>query len=192
MKQGIRRGLIAAMVGALVLAFAGMAGGAIKTKTFSSGEIDRVIPEIGTITHDFALTQKRFKRTKVKDVNLAVRIGHEYLADLDLSLTGPTGRTVDLSSDNGPAGPGSYGDGSESCGGTFTVFNDEAETLVSDGTSPFAGQFRPESRLSTLDGTKAKGAWRLTVTDDESPDGGVLHCAELEVKYKKKKKKRRN
>jgi subtilisin-like proprotein convertase family protein len=188
MKRGVNTGLIVALAGVLVVAFAGIAGGKIKTKTFSSGDVDRVIPAMGTVTHDFGLTQKRFKRSKVKDVDLSIRISHDYMQDVDLSLTGPTGRTVDLSSDNGPAGPGSYGSGSEDCSGTFTVFNDEAETLVSDATSPFADQFVPEQRLSALDGTRVKGVWRLTVTDDESPDPGVFHCAELKVKYKKKKK----
>jgi subtilisin-like proprotein convertase family protein len=178
------------MVGALVLAFAGIAGGKIKTKTFSSGSINE---EFGgalgtpvTITRDITINKKR---SKVKDVDVGVRISHTYAEDVDMSLTGPTGRTVLLSSNNGDD-ENDYGSGSDSCGGTKTVFNDEAETLITEGLAPFNGQFVPEERLSELDGTKLKGTWRLTITDDYSlEDDGTLHCLDLEIKHKKKKKR---
>ena len=190
MNRGIRRALIAAMVGTLALAFAGIAGGKIKTKTFSSGTISEAIPDDGSFTpasHEFFLNQKRFKRSKVQDVNVGVWIDHVYDEDVDISVTGPTGRTVDLSSDNGGS-EDDYGSGTPGCGGTLTVFNDEAETLITDGAAPYAGQFQPEQRLSDLDRTKVKGTWSVEVVDDFSLFGGTLKCAELEVKYRKKKK----
>jgi subtilisin-like proprotein convertase family protein len=192
MKQGKMLLLIGALVGTLVLAFAGLAGGKIKTKTFSSGSINEAFGSLGqpTITEEIDLNKKRFKRSKVKDVDVGVRISHSYNLDVDLSLTAPNGRSVDLSSDNGGSGEDDYGSGSTSCSGTKTVFNDEAETSIEDGSSPFNGQFLPEERLSTLDGSKVKGPWRLTVTDDFTIDtDGVLHCFDLKVKYKKKEKK---
>jgi subtilisin-like proprotein convertase family protein len=188
MKRGVRRALVAATVGALVLAFAGIAGGKIKTKTFSSGDIDRTIPDPGTTSHTFNI---RKKRSKVKDVNVNVRITHDDSEDLLISLS-HAGRTVDLSSMNGETtGPEdeAYGTGAQSCDGTSTKFNDEAETEVEDANTPFGGQFVPEESLSTFDRTRLKGAWTLTVEDYDAAFDGELNCAELEIKYKKKKKR---
>jgi subtilisin-like proprotein convertase family protein len=186
MKQGIRRGLIAAMVGALVLAFAGIAGGALKTKTFSSGTIAKDFgASPASVSQDITIGKKR---AKVKDVNAAVRITHTYDEDVTLTLFAPNGSSVDLSSNNGGSGD-DYGSGSESCSGTKTVFNDEAETAIEDGTPPYAGQFKPEDPLSELDGAKLKGTWRLVATDTfDFLDDGTLQCFDLEIKYKYKKK----
>jgi Proprotein convertase P-domain len=190
MGKAFRRGLVVALAGVLVVAFAGIAGGKIKTKTFSSGTINVPIPDGSgdPASHTFGLNKKRFKRSKVKDVNVGVWIDHVYDEDVDISVTGPTGQTVDLSSDNGGAGD-DYGSGTPGCGGTLTVFNDEAETEITEGAAPFAGQFKPEELLSTFDRAKVKGSWTVNVVDDLGLFSGSLRCAELEIKYKKKKKK---
>ena len=191
MTQGNRRTwlLLGALVGVFALAFAGLAGAKLKTKTFSSGTISEEFgSDPSTVVQDIGINKKKFKRAKVKDVDVGVRIDHTYDGDVDISLTSPSGRTVTLSSGNGEAGD-DYGSGDSSCSGTKTVFNDEAETLISDGVAPFARQFKPEGRLSTLDGAKVKGIWRLTVDDTFGiVDDGVLRCVDLKVKYKKKKK----
>jgi subtilisin-like proprotein convertase family protein len=189
MQRGIRRALIAAMVGALALAFAGIAGGKIKTKTFSSGTINEEFGDFETATHEFDLNKKRFKRSRVKDVNASVRISTSCGGPLEINVTGPTGRTVALKQDEILSCFTDFGSGSESCSGTFTTFNDEAETPIGSGAAPYAGQFKPDQALSGLDGTKVKGTWRVAVTDpDDFGDTSVLHCAELEIKYRKKKK----
>jgi subtilisin-like proprotein convertase family protein len=180
--------LVAAIVGALTIAFAGLAGAKIKTKTYSSGDIDKVISDVSTATHGFII---KTKRAKVKDINVAIRASHTSTGDLAISLTSPKGETVELTdvvtlelfADD-------LGSGSEDCNGTFTVFNDEAETPIADGSPPYNGQYKPLERLSALDGSRLKGTWRLAIDDRLGSDDGVLHCAELEVKYKKKKKKR--
>jgi subtilisin-like proprotein convertase family protein len=186
MKRGIRRGLIAAMVGSLVLGFAGIAGGALKTKTFSSGTIAKDFGFSPTsVSQDITIGKKR---SKVKDVNAAVRLTHTYDDDVALTLLAPNGSSVDLSSNNGGGGD-DYGSGSEGCTGTKTVFNDEAETAIEEGTPPYAGQFKPEESLSELDGSKLKGTWRLVAADTfDLVDDGTLQCFELEIKYKKKKR----
>jgi subtilisin-like proprotein convertase family protein len=185
--RGTNRGwLVAALAGALTIAFAALAGGAIKTKTYSSGDIDKVISDLTPANHGFLI---KTKRAKVKDINVALRVSHTSTGDLEVSLTNPKGEKVILANvitlgffDQ------DLGSGSEDCNGTFTVFNDEAETPIEEGTTPYNGQFKPENPLSALDGSKLKGLWRLGVEDHVSGDDGILHCAELEVKYKKKKK----
>jgi subtilisin-like proprotein convertase family protein len=188
MKQGNRRAwlLVGALVGVLMLAFAGIAGGVIRTKTFSSGTIAKNFGFSPTSTSQEITINK--KRSKVKDVNAAVRITHTYDADVVLTLFAPNGSSVDLSSHNGGE-ENDYGSGSGSCAGTKTVFNDEAETSIEDGVAPFAAQFKPEEPRSELDGSKLKGTWRLGVSDGYAlEDDGTLQCFELEIKYKKKKK----
>jgi subtilisin-like proprotein convertase family protein len=189
MKQGIRRGLVLVLAGVLVLGVAGIAGGKVKTRTFSSGDIDRAIPDPGTTSHVFDLKKKRFKRSKVKDVDVAVRITHEDVEDLLISVTAPNGREVDLSSMNGTDFDNDYGTGDQSCSGELTVFNDEAEASVEDAEAPFTGQYVPEDPLSELDRSRVKGLWRVSVEDYDSALTGELNCAELQVKYKKKKKR---
>jgi subtilisin-like proprotein convertase family protein len=192
MRQGNRRAwlLVGAVAGVLVLAFAGIAGGKIKTKTFSSGELDRLIPDVGadqSLPHTFNI---KTKRAKVKDVNVSVRLSHTFPGDLTSTLEGPKGQVVELeNSDDFTGGePGGMGSGAENCNGTFTVFNDEAETSIYDGENPWAGQFKPGEPLSEFDGSKLKGKWTFRVTDTVPGDEGILHCVELEIKYKKKKK----
>ena len=204
MKRGIRCGLVVALAGVLVIAFAGLAGGKTKTKTFSSGTINEEFGDFETATHSFNLNKKKFKRAKVKDVDVAVRVRSTCSGSLDLVLTGPKGRSVAFSTNNhtedfaggdcafmGPQNfVDAYGSGSESCNGTLTEFNDEAETPVTEGLQSWNGQFVPEEALREFDGGKVKGTWAVSVTDDdEFNDASTLYCAELQVKYKKKKRK---
>jgi hypothetical protein len=205
MKRGLSRGLVVALAGILVVALAGIAGAKIKTKTFSSGTINQEFDDFETATHEFDLNKKKFKRSKVRDVDVAVRIRSTCSSALDLVLSGPRGRSVILSTDNhdedfaggdcnfmGPQNfVDAYGSGAEGCSGTLTEFNDEAETPVEEGAQPWNGQFLPEEPLREFDGGKVKGAWTVSVRDDdEFNDASTLYCAELEVKYKKKKKRK--
>jgi subtilisin-like proprotein convertase family protein len=41
------------------------------------------------------------------------------------------------------------------------------------------------------DGKSPQGNWRLAVNDDAGGDAGSITCFEVEVKYKKAKKKRK-
>lgn len=190
-KQGMGRIwlLPVALIGVLALALPTLAAGKIKTKTFSSGSIDEVIstdpPGTGTATYAFQIGKKR---SKVKDVNVGVRINHSFDGDLDIALA-HRGVTVALAENNGGSGA-NFGSGSPSCNGNLTVFNDEAATSITTGTAPFAGQFRPVSPLSAFDQLKLKREWTLSVVDEVAapPGEGNLYCVELEIKYKKKKK----
>ncbi len=100
----------------------------------------------------------------VQDVNVVLTIAHSYDADLDISLVGPNGMRVDLSSDNGGSGDNFTG----------TTFDDEAANPITSGAAPFSGSFRPEQALSILDGIPANGIWRLEVADDAIQDTGQL------------------
>ncbi len=109
----------------------------------------------------------------VIDVDVMINITHTYDGDLDITLIGPNGTRVELTSDNGSTGE-NFAD---------TVFDDEATTPIADGTAPFTGSFQPEQPLSVLDGLNAAGGWGLEVIDDAGIDTGTLNSWSLILTY---------
>jgi subtilisin-like proprotein convertase family protein len=161
---------------AILLALPVVAGAAL----FSSGNQSRLIPDADN--GGGVLSKINVRRTgRIRDLNVRVRIDHPADADLNIYLVSPGGKFVELSTDNGGNGD-NYGAGSNSCGGSFTIFNDEAPTRIRDGAPPFLGSFRPQSPLSLLDGSKVKGTWRLQIFDDDRGLDGILGCWQLKVK----------
>jgi subtilisin-like proprotein convertase family protein len=120
---------------------------------------------------------------RIRDLDIAVRIAHNADDELNIYLVSPTGRFVELSTDNGGNGD-DYGAGTNSCAGQRTVFSDEAPTRIQDGAPPFLGSFLPQSPLSRLDGKQVHGVWRLQIFDDNQGDTGVLGCWQLRVKLR--------
>lgn len=89
-------------------------------------------------------------------------IMHTYDADLDIYLKAPDGTEIELSTDNGSSGDNYIG----------TIFDDEATALITAGTAPFTGTFKPEGLLSTFANKQSAGAWILRVYDDANTDTG--------------------
>ncbi|MCK7589252.1 proprotein convertase P-domain-containing protein [Subsaxibacter sp. CAU 1640] len=106
------------------------------------------------------------------DVNVTIDITHTWNADLDIFLISPSGTMVELTSDNGGIAGQNY---------TNTVFDQQATTPITSGTSPFTGTFIPEGNLSSFNGQNASGNWTLRVIDDASQDGGQLNFWRLEL-----------
>lgn len=104
----------------------------------------------------------------VDDVNAFVRINHTYDADLIIALQHPDGTEVILSYSNGGTNA-NYGSGL-----IPTTFDDSAITNIYGGTFPFAGTYRPETRLNALNGKSPNGIWRLRVSDVATGDTGTL------------------
>jgi subtilisin-like proprotein convertase family protein len=107
----------------------------------------------------------------ITDVNVTVNITHTWNEDLDISLISPLGTIIELSTDNGGQGDNF----------TNTVFDQQATTLITAGTSPFTGSFVPEGNLSTLNGQLSGGNWTLRVADDANFDGGSITGFTLEI-----------
>jgi subtilisin-like proprotein convertase family protein len=97
-------------------------------------------------------------------LTVRVDVVHSWDGDVDLLLLGPTGITVELSTDNGGSGD-NY---------TNTVFDDAAAVSIVAGTPPFTGSFRPEQPLTAFAGTGALGTWRLQFRDDQAGFSGTL------------------
>jgi subtilisin-like proprotein convertase family protein len=109
----------------------------------------------------------------ISDVNVTISIQHAWNNDLDISLISPSGTVVELSTDNGNDAEDDY---------TNTVFDQEAATPITSGSSPFTGIFIPEGDLSTLYGELSGGDWTLSVDDDFGfADGGQILTFSLEL-----------
>ena len=87
------------------------------------------------------------------DVTLSIR--HTGNTDLDVYLIHPDGTRVELFIDVGGA----------SDNFTNTTLDDRAGTLITSGSGPFAGTYRPEGLLSALNGRNSAGVWRLEITE---------------------------
>ncbi|MGH9941339.1 MAG: proprotein convertase P-domain-containing protein [Pyrinomonadaceae bacterium] len=116
----------------------------------------------------------------ISDINVRVRLNHTFDGDLEMRLVHPDGTVVLLSDNRGGAGQ-NFGTGPNDCGGTPTVFDDEAATAITAGAAPFAGSFRPEASLSALDGKPTNGTWRLRIVDTALEDVGTVGCVSLEI-----------
>jgi len=109
----------------------------------------------------------------ISDVNVTINIDHSWVNDLDVSVTSPDGTIVELSTGNGGFFEENY---------TDTVFDQDAEISIVDGTAPFTGTFIPEGDLTLFNGGLSEGLWTLTVTDTfGASDGGVINSVLIEV-----------
>jgi autotransporter-associated beta strand protein len=119
--------------------------------------------------------------TAIQGVTVSLHITHPSLEDLDISLINPVGLAITLSSDNGGAAA-NYGTGCAD--NQRTMFSDlpVSNPLITAGTAPFVGTFRPEVALGNFGrdfGAEVNGLWTLRVADDTGGDIGTLQCWSL-------------
>lgn len=107
---------------------------------------------------------------QIADINAQISITHPHAADLGISLVSPEGSTVMLSSDNGGSGANYQG----------TIFDDTASALISDGSAPFPGSYRPEQALTALNRQSASGDWQLNVVDALAGNTGQVQSFSLD------------
>jgi subtilisin-like proprotein convertase family protein len=177
MRRCNRSALILVFVTTMIVAAAPAAA-----KTYSSGKVDRRIPQVG-------LAQAKIKVPEgghVTDVNIGIRITHTYTPDLIVGVQGPK-RNDDfdeLAHYEGGTGfedDNDFGSGKKSCHGHLTRFDDEAAAPLSSADNPFVGSFLPWDSLNGFDDNPAKGTWTLSVFDTNQHDSGTLHCWNLNV-----------
>jgi subtilisin-like proprotein convertase family protein len=133
-------------------------------------------------------TPKGFKPRggKVTGASVGVRITHSFDSDVGIYLVSPQGRFIPLAAGRGD-GSDDYGAGASDCTGTLTTFSDRAPTPIGLGTAPFAGPFKPEFPLSSLNGRGASGVWTVVITDTTQNDDGMVNAVSLSLNYKYKK-----
>lgn len=132
------------------------------TNSFSNNNV-LSIPDAGAkVYSDIAVTGLT---GTVGDVNVTVNITHPWVGDLNIFLVHPDGTRIELATNVGDAGDNFVN----------TVFDDEAATLISAGSAPFTGSFRPEGSLAGMDGRAVNGTWRLELQDVGAQDVGQLN-----------------
>ena len=115
------------------------------------------------------------ENSDVVDVNVTVNSDHTWVGDLIISITSPTGTTVELMNNIGGPGLGCAGDGLD------VVFDDAATLTYADldGTcnnNPAAeGTFQSLEVLSVFNGESAAGDWTISVTDLAGGDSGDVN-----------------
>ena len=99
----------------------------------------------------------------ITDVNFTMgALTHSKTGDIEFSIKSPAGTEVILSSRRGATGDNYIN----------TMFNDSASTLISAGTAPFTGSYKPESPLSAFNGQNPFGNWIFRVNDNAASDTG--------------------
>jgi cysteine-rich repeat protein len=105
---------------------------------------------------------------RLQDVDVTVDIAHPNASDLDLFLTAPSGRRIELVTDVGGGADDLY---------AGTIFDDQAGEPIGDTTLPTTGPFTrvvPEGALAAFTGEDPNGDWTLTVADDAGGSTGLL------------------
>lgn len=113
----------------------------------------------------------------VLDIDVAIDVSHTKVFDLQIFLYSPAGTPLCLNMYHFEE----FFDGENY---TDTIFDDEAEIPIEDGTAPFTGRFRPKALssnnlLQIFDGQDTYGTWRLRIYDFWPADTGTLNSCEL-------------
>ena len=127
---------------------------------YRSTDIPKTISDNTTVTSTIAITDSG----TIRDLDVLLNIRHTWNSDLDVFLVAPDGTRVELFTDVGGSGDNF----------TQTRLDDEATTLISAGTAPFTGRFKPEGSLASLDNKVITGTWTLEIADDAGGDTGTL------------------
>lgn len=95
-------------------------------------------------------------------------IEHTWIGDLAISLSSPSGTTVEIYSNN--------------CvdeDNIQAIFSDEGGSLVCD--TPLMGEFEPINALNSFKNENAQGEWKLKVVDSGDRDEGNVLAWSLEI-----------
>jgi subtilisin-like proprotein convertase family protein len=111
----------------------------------------------------------------IVDLNVQLDISHTWDEDLRVYLIGPDGTRVTLFEGVG----GGYDNF------TGTILDDQAYTLIQDGSAPFRGSYIPQEPLAAFDSTieNLAGDWTLEIQDTVGKDSGTLNSWSITVVY---------
>lgn len=129
-------------------------------QTICSTTVPKTIPDMSSLYDTIPVTYIG----GIKDIQVNMNISHTRVSTLNISLIGPDGTAIDLSSGNGGSGSNF----------TNTTFDDEAMISVKNGTAPFTGSFKPEQPLSAFDSKAVSGNWILKIQDIAVSQVGTL------------------
>ena len=139
-------------------------------KIYTSTDGIIYIRDVDTATSTITINGKGI----IDDIDVMVNINHTFSEDLDIYLIGPDGTRVELATDDGPSQYGYLN----------TVFDDEADLSITEGSDSFRGRFQPEGQLHDFYGKSISGLWTLEVTDDNFDEYGNIVSWSLIIKKK--------
>lgn len=111
----------------------------------------------------------------IYDLDAGINVTHTNVFDLLIFIRSPVGTRLCL---NTYDYKNEFFDGADYI---QTIFDDEAEVPIEQGTAPFTGRFRPKAGnfLDVFDSQDAYGIWRLQIYDLWYLDTGKLESVEL-------------
>jgi len=111
----------------------------------------------------------------IYDLDVGINVTHTNVFDLHIFVQSPIGTRLCL---NKYSFKDEFFQGE---GYVQTIFDDEAEIPIEQGTAPFTGRFRPKDGglLEIFDGEDTYGFWRLQIDDIWYWDTGNLERVEL-------------
>lgn len=127
----------------------------------ASTNVPKAIPDFSSTDSTIVFSET----ATIKRVVLQVNVTHAWISDVSISLTSPSGTTLNMTSGNGGSGT-AYNN---------TIFHSGCATLISSGSSPFNGCYGPEQALTGFNNQPLKGTWALTVADEAFFDTGTLN-----------------
>jgi CubicO group peptidase (beta-lactamase class C family)/subtilisin-like proprotein convertase family protein len=119
------------------------------------------IPSASTVTS--SVVARGFVNP-IQKLTVTLSVNESTDANLVALLTSPWGATVLLVNHEGGSGQNFSG----------ILLDDQAPTLVSQGSAPFSGRFRPEQPLAAFNGHDANGTWTLQLSDTGPSDSATL------------------
>ncbi len=111
----------------------------------------------------------------IYDLDVGINLTHTNVFDLQIFIQGPDGDGLLL---NMYDFKNEFFEGADYI---QTIFDDEAEIPIEQGTAPFTGRFRPKVGyfLDMFDSRDTYGTWRLQIYDVWYLDSGNLESVEL-------------
>lgn len=97
-------------------------------------------------------------------LSVCVNFETDWLSDIQIALVSPNGIELDLTTNNG--GSSDFY--------TNTCFTPSATENITDGVTPFSGNYQPEGDWSALNGEPVNGDWKLKVSDANGNQFGIL------------------
>lgn len=120
------------------------------------------------------------------DVDVTTFLQHTFAADIDMTITSPSGTVVTLTTDNGAGNDdvfnGTVWDDSANPGGQVPYTSNNG--LVTDhvyANLVLASPLVPEEALAAFVGEDPNGVWTLTISDDLGGDTGTLNSWSLDI-----------
>lgn len=134
----------------------------------SSANLPLEISATGTPT--VTSTINFYQDLVASDIKVNLDLDHEFLSDLTISLTSPSGTTILLVAN--------------ACGDLKNInatFSQDAPPFDCIGNPAISGTVAPQGSLDVFKGESIMGQWELKVVDNAPRDGGLIKAFSLEV-----------